>query len=419
MNQKKKIMLLVNQLHGGGAQKVIANLSRELVKQYDVLFVIYNDVDKLVFPFAGKLVKVRLPYAQNPAENSAYSRFIRFVVLIYRLRRIKKRQKIDVSISFMEASNIVNVLSRRNEKLVLSVRNYLTNEFKDDQRTKVFGRLIKRLYNRASHVIAASELIKDDLVQNFKVHQIKVKVIYNFIDKDFLTLHKEKPIEDVSLSPLFDFPLLINIGRLTNQKGQWFLIPIFEKIKDKLPNIKLIILGEGPLKSQILCQASKAGLKCYDGPESFDRNGTKEIGDFDIFLLGFKSNTYPFLEKSSVFVLPSIYEGFPNVIIEAMACGLPIVASDCASGPREIIAPETDIRQTADGVEYAEYGILLPVLDKNNQKYEEHINLWSEAVTDVLVNPETNLRLREQALIRASHFEKHLILKKWIDVIEN
>jgi glycosyltransferase involved in cell wall biosynthesis len=419
MSQKKNILLLINQLHGGGAEKVMASLSRELAKQYNITFVIYNDITKIAFPFEGKLVRIRLPFAKNPSKNPTYARFIRFIKLIYKLRQIKKQYKIEVAISFLEASNIVNVLSRRDEKLVLSVRSYLSNEFKDDARNKVFRNIIKQLYNRADYVIAPSKLIKHDLVSNFNVKDYKVAVIYNYVDREQIISQREQSINSTGLEQLFHYPVLVNVGRLTNPKGQWFLIPILKNVKRRIPNAKLLILGAGPLKDRILQLADEAGFKCYEGPESFARYDTKQVGDFDVFLPGFQSNIYPFLSRSSVFVMTSVYEGFPNVVIEGMACGLPLISSDCAAGPREIIAPETSIQHTTDSVEYAEYGILLPVLNEHAQKYKEQIILWSDVVADVLANSEISSRLRKQSLIRSDHFEKHVILEKWIDAIEN
>ena len=93
MSQKKNILLLIHQLHGGGAEKVMASLSRELAKQYNITFVIYNDTEKRTFPFDGNLVPIQLPFAKDPSKNPTYARFIRFIMLIYKLRKIKKQLK--------------------------------------------------------------------------------------------------------------------------------------------------------------------------------------------------------------------------------------------------------------------------------------------------------------------------------------
>jgi glycosyltransferase involved in cell wall biosynthesis len=418
MSQKKKnILLLINQLHSGGAEKVIAGLSMDLSSDYNIVLAIYNDIEKPVLPHKGELIRIRLPYAEDPASNSSLKRLVRFLKLIYNIRRLKKDKKIDVAISFLEASNIINVLSRRSEKAIVSVRSYLSNEFQDDKRLKVFRYLISTLYNKAYNVVVPSEQIQSDLVTNFGVSKSKIAIIYNYIDMEHIQLHKTKPVDEEKVSELFTFPTVINVGRLTNPKGQWLLLPAFHQVKKHIPNVKLIILGDGPLREKIISAADKNNLKCYTGTESYGKYDVSNFKDFDVYLLGFQNNIYPYLSRSTVFALSSLYEGFPNVIIEAMACGLPVITSDCASGPREILAPNTSFENVIDNVEYAQYGILLPLLSENSEKTECVMKQWSQVMVQILSNDDIRQNYISLSLERAKAYKREAVLSKWKELI--
>lgn len=412
----KNVLLLVNQLHGGGAQKVISNLSIELCNDYNLTLVIYNDIEKIVYPYKGDLIRIELPYANDTSSNPFFARLIRFIVLIRKLRTLKKKRKIDISISFMEASNIINVLSGRGEKRILSVRSYLTLEFKDHKRMNILKNAIRVLYNRADSIVVPSSLIQKDLVNNFNVNENKVALIYNFIDKDKINGLKMEPVEKELEFLDFTFPFLINVGRLTYPKGQWFLIPLLKKVQQKIPNAKLIIVGEGLLKDTLISLAIKADLSVFD-INSGTNSGS--INNSDIILLGYQSNIYPFLFKSNLFIFSSVYEGFPNVIIEAMACHLPILSADCVSGPREILAPGTEGALKINSIELAKFGILLPVLDDKDPDLENKLNSWAEAAVQILSDETVSTHYRQQSLLRSEDYEKAGIMKQWINLIEN
>jgi len=123
--------------------------------------------------------------------------------------------------------------------------------------------------------------------------------------------------------------------------------------------------------------------------------------NYDIFFLGEHPNPFPFLKRSTLFVLPSLYEGFPNVLIEAMFSGLPVIAADCNYGPREILIDESG----------SKYGELLPI-DPDTTGLAE---VWINEILRSLIDPRTNYGLVQE---RAHEFARERILKLWIDLIE-
>ena len=410
---KKNILLLVNQLHGGGAQKVIANLSIQLQGDYNVALAIYNDIDKIVFPFAGELIKISLPFSADTHNNNFFKRTYRSLVLFRKLKRIKKEKKIAVCISFMEASNIANILSRYNEKTVLSVRSYLSKEFLDHRRLLIFKNVIRFLYRRANAIIAPSELIKTDLVNNFGVPENKISIIYNFIDQKIIEEKQQGYVDPEIAKVLNSHPVIINVGRITYPKAQWLLPKVLKRVQETVPGARLVILGEGPMDVKIKEEADQSGLAVYTPQSPIGEKG------FDIYMPGFTVNPYPYLKKAAVFIKSSVYEGFPNVIIEAMASGLPIISSDCTSGPREILSPDTPVSTTAHKLEEAPYGLLTPVYSEETNNLEQYLTAASGAVIEILTNSEKKNYYIKQSLERAAQYEKEIIMRQWIRVIEN
>jgi glycosyltransferase involved in cell wall biosynthesis len=358
---------------------------------------------------------LNLPYAEDTHNNPFHKRVIRSLSLFKQVRKLKKEKNTDVTISFMEASNIVNIPTRRRDKVIISVRSYLSNEFADIPRLKVFGTFIRFLYKRADHIVVPANLLKTDLVTNFNVPENRVSVIYNFTDFDLVGKLKQSPIPDHHLKIFNGDPVIINIGRINFPKAQWLQPMILSRIKKTIPGAKLLIIGDGHLKEKVYDAARLCGLTIYEE----GRNSTDDLeNNFDVYLLGFATNPFPYLSKSNVFLMTSLYEGFPNVLIEAMSCGLPVISSDCKSGPREILSPSTDIHMTTNTVEFAEYGLLLPVPDNQGTGEDIFANIAAEAVTAMLGDDNRYKVYSKKSVERAANFDVKKIIDQWKALIE-
>lgn len=403
--------MLVSQLHGGGAEKVIANLSVHLSDYYNIIIVVYNAIDKSDYPSSGELIKLKLPFDTDTSNNSFFKRLTRFIFLIKEVRKIKKRRNISASISFLEASNFVNILSSRREKLIIGVRSYLSHEFKDIPRLKIFKPLIRRLYNKADAIVVPSIVVKNDLQKNFNVSGKNSRVIYNFIDQKIIEALKVASIPNHHENIFRNHQVIINVGRLSNPKAQWLQLPLLKKVKSKFPSARLVILGDGPLTEKVLQVAEKEELKVYvEGITPPD-----QLYACDVFLLGQTKNPFPYLKRSTIFIMSSVYEGFPNVVIEAMASGLPVVSSDCLSGPREILSPSSNAFTRTDKVEFVEYGILTPVSEQNNE--DKFVLAAYEGVSDLLSDNRRMLHYKQQSMYRSNDYQRENIIKQWVDLI--
>jgi len=142
----------------------------------------------------------------------------------------------------------------------------------------------------------------------------------------------------------------------------------------------------------------------------------------DIHFLGFQKNPFKFISKSKIFVLSSFHEGFPNALAEAMACGIPVLSTDCLSGPREILAPDEFHKQEiVYGLNKDRYGVLLPVCD--GKRYSSDYPLskeeltMAESIITVLNDEEMRKYFSKQSLSRIKDFEIKNLISEWENIL--
>lgn len=198
---------------------------------------------------------------------------------------------------------------------VTSIHGTYSSHFESIKRGPTFKEklLILYLLKRSKNILVPSIGIRDDLINNFRLDNKKISVIYNGFDLDQI---RRQSKEKISLNK--DCIWIVTASRLGPPKDFDTLLKAFRIIKDKI-KVKLLIIGEGPYEQRIKDIISD--LKLYD----------------DVYMLGFQSNPFKYIARSDIFVLSSLSEGLPSSIIEAMALGIPVVATNCPSGPSEII----------------------------------------------------------------------------------
>ena len=258
--------------------------------------------------------------------------------------------------------------------------------------------MIKKYFKRADRVVAVSEGIKYDLIDKFSVDKNKIDVLYNPHDIGRI-VDLSKQNLDVEFEELYaDSFTIINIGRICPAKGHWNLVRAFSLVKKEIPNAKLIIMGDAATKLKLFIKELISDL----GLEN------------SIHLLNFQSNPYNFLKQADVYVSSSIYEGLPNVLIEALACSTPVVSTDCKSGPREILAPTTNFQLSTDQVDYAEFGVLTPsskqeLLD-SSVPITKAEKLLAEAIIKLYKDTDLRNTYSEKGLQRVSKFKIEKII---------
>tara|TARA_Y100001958_G_C21094749_1_gene446731 strand:+ start:27 stop:866 length:840 start_codon:yes stop_codon:yes gene_type:complete len=237
-------------------------------------------------------------------------------------------------------------------KIILSERAYPSREYGDMSiKSKINRFLIKKIYPYSELIISNSEGNANDLVKNFNIDRNKIKIIYNPIDKP--KIDEIKAIKTYFNNKFINF---ITVGRLDNGKNHEFLINSIYEINN--PYLRLYIFGEG-YNYYKLSKLIK------------DKNLEKNI-----FLMGFHDNIYKYLKGADCFLFGSKHEGFPNVLIEALACKIPVISLNCKSGPDEILFGKVlEIKN----LKKSKCGILVP---------ENNLNLFVRALNYFIENRE-------------------------------
>lgn len=389
-------MIIVPKLSDGGTERVASNLSINLNSKYHQFIALYYN-DKLDFPHKGEIINLGIKSKNNPV-----SKLICFLKRYYKIRNLKRKLNIDYSISFGENPNLINILTRYKDKIITTIHFCKTYEKKHIYNL-LYDKLITLFYNKADCNITVSKMARYDLISNYKLKSEKVKCIYNFLNIDKIFELSKESIEK-EYSHLFTGRTIINVGRLNYQKGHWHLIKALKVLTLKIPDIKLVIIGDGELKQRILELVKNLNL------------------ENNVFLLGFRPNPFKYIAKSDCFVLSSLYEGFPNVLVEALACSSCIVSSDCKSGPRELLAPNTDITNESQDVEITEYGILTPQLDRKEDWNPDNLSneekVLAEGMYRILSDIQLMNKYKDKAILRANDFSSEKIIKEYEDLLK-
>lgn len=393
----KKVMIITRILTGGGAERVAASLASYLKDRYDVLLVVI-DGSRRTYETKAKVEFLNLSVFD---KGNGINRAKWFLSAYIKIKNIREKYNPDCVISFLTEPELMNALTKGHGKSITSIRNVRSSVVK----SKAKKLRDKWVFSRMDGIVSLSYNAKMDLVNNYGVSANKIKVIYNICETERITDRiKQGTISNDELEWINNEKTLITLGRLTEQKAQWHMIRAFKSVARCIPDAKLVILGEGDKKAYLQGLISDLGLNS------------------SICLMGYKENPYVYLANSAGFVFSSVYEGLGNSIVEAMACGLPVISTDCNAGPRELLAPNTDFNESANKIEMQEYGILTPVCDGREYSandpltYEE--TQLANAMLLILENKSVANDYRKKSLERGLQFEKEKIIKQWCDEIE-
>ncbi len=395
----KRIAFLAHTLDGGGAERVVSNLSCNLSDEYE-MYVMLLDPDRVVYPYKGSMINVN-PWSDGSMPIGRYNpmpyNMLEFIQILYRVRREVMRNNIDLVISFLEVPNFLNMIGLGGHKRIVSVRNYMTGKKKDVLGN--FGIRMTHMFTERS--VAVSKVVKLDLVDNFGGDEGRMEVIYNPVDIEEIRSLAQQPIEDEHRH-IFEGPVIVNMARLAPSKGQKHLVRMLPAVKESVPDARLLLIGEGPSGEELRRLARELGV------------------EDDVFFIGFQRNPFRYIAMSSVFVLSSYFEGFPNALVEAMACGVPAVSTDCRSGPREILSPDSDPRSITEEVERCPHGILVPAWDVDGTKdgADARESMMAEVLVGTLSDGSASRCYGAAAARRAEDFSLEEIVPRWERLIE-
>lgn len=339
---KKKIMLIVPMLHQGGFERVCVATARLLEPYYEVYIVIFSAMD-IAYDIRGlHVIDIHMKSVEGKA-GKVFNVFRR----AKRVAALKEEYGIDIAYSFGPTANLVNVFSgmrpfRKNAakqegkaraKIWCGVRSYM------DMGNPGLLRLFCRHSDR---VVSCSRLIQRELEERFSCR--KVCTLYNPFDLAGIQAQAKEAGEKERLPFAGCGRVIVSMGRQDDVKGFWHLLKSFSLLHRKYGDARLLIVGEGDFKEYWKL--------------------AEDLGISDaVSFPGVKKNPFPYLALGRMYVMTSINEGFPNVLVEAMALGIPVISTNCMTGPAEILAEDFDAVSGRQEYLDADYGILIPVMD--------------------------------------------------------
>ena len=337
MSQKQpSIAIFLRNLVGGGAERVMLNIARGIAQQgiaVDIVLIKKEGEFLDRVPPEIRIVNLntsRLDKGKKFKLPTSFQSTTSLPKLVRYLRQEQPKTLISAAHYTNEIAILAKYLARVPTRIIVSEHTTLSQEAQrvEQLSARIAPLMAKILYPWANEIVAVSNGVAQDLAQITGIKKEKIQVIYNPVITPELIDKAEKPLEH----PWFadgEPPVLLGIGRFVAQKAFFTLIRAFAKVRHRQP-VRLMMLGNGRDKQKLQALAAELGV------------------DRDIAWMGFVDNPFAYMKRASLFVLSSAWEGLPTVLIEAMAVSLPVVSTNCPSGPAEIL-------------DNGKYGELVPV----------------------------------------------------------
>lgn len=377
-----KLAIFIYSLSGGGAERQASYILSYCAKSnIELHLILMNTTIKYELP---ENLNIHYIETSNSSEHGII-KALKIPLLAFKYARLMKKLNITHSVSLLSRPNFINIIARKltshRFKVIVNELAFPTLQYNYKGFQSSLNRfLIRLLYKQSDLVIGNSRGNINDLINNFDVPKAITVVVHNPIDLN--KIERIKPKNTFFCNEKFN---IVTLGRLQTGKNHLMLIEAIYKLRN--PELRLYIFGIGNMQG-ILEQRIKE-LKIEN----------------QIFLMGFDPNPYKYLKAADLFIFGSNHEGFPNVLLEAMACGLPILTTNCQSGPSEIMELKTE---KAD-LMITDYGILVPIKNKD---------LMAEGI-QYFLNKESFLKsCKQNGKQRVKAFEKNLILEEYTDLIK-
>lgn len=360
-----KLALVIYSLSAGGGERVMSLMANYwAMKGWAIALLTLDDGSVPPFYYLDPRIKhISLGILGNSPNllSAIWNNLKRIWILRSAIIEIKP----DAAISFLSATNVLTLLATRNLKIPVIVDEQIHPGMYPIGR---FWELLRRwTYPHADRVVAVT-------ARALSYFSPQIQSRGYVIPNPALSVN----VAEISSDKLLVKPSAIAMGRLHPQKGFDLLLQAFAQLKDCYPEWNLTILGEGELRPQL--ESLRDRLQLCDR----------------VHFPGAVKNPHDFLKQADIFVMSSRFEGFPNALCEAMACGLPVISTDCPSGPKEIIRPEID-------------GLLVP---------SEDVNALVAAMDRLMSNPAERKRLAARAPEVTEQFSLEKIMNNWEELLD-
>jgi GalNAc-alpha-(1->4)-GalNAc-alpha-(1->3)-diNAcBac-PP-undecaprenol alpha-1,4-N-acetyl-D-galactosaminyltransferase len=361
-----RILLAILSLSAGGSERVISEMANWWsAKDHEVALLTFWGKENDHYKLDSKIQRFELDFWRQ--SKTPWQYILNRIRLLFRIRQTVQTFKPDTVISFIDLINIIMVIALAGTKIPLIVCERTDPRQHPISRSRSFARVL-------SYPFSSGLVVQTSSVAEWAktiIPASKIEVIPNFVRMLPETQNPQGQEESKQ-------PYILAMGRLDKHKGYDLLIQGFAAAKTSHAEWRLVILGDGPERSNLEELASCLGIRD------------------DVMMPGVVGEPTDWLRKAFFFVHPSRYEGFPNAILEAMACGLAVIATDCPSGPAEIIR-------------HNENGLLVP---------KDDVNALSAAMLSLMKDNDLCQRLGDQALLVKTTFCQNSIMTQWDALIK-
>lgn len=399
---RNKVLFVIPYLHDGGAERALSNITTHFPEDWDIDILVNSDKVQ-DYPYRGNIITLGIDKIKK--TDSVFFQFYVFLKRIAKLRKFKSSGEYKACVSFMDSANVSNILAARKKcKTIVSVRVSLKKSESKPQYKYIVSPLVKLFYNKADRVVAVSKGVEEELVDIFGIKRDRVTTIENGYDIDQIKKQSEEEIDREFLEKIDGKKVIITAGRLTEQKGQWHLIRAFNEVIKKVPDAVLVLLGDGELRGYLEELTAGYGIS--------DR----------VIFVGQTRNPFKYEKYADVFVMPSLYEGFPNALAEAVCLGLPCISTDFETGARDILAPDMmKQHKRIDKNARVLYGYITPLCSGAMRKHSEPLEGEEKELADsmirILTDEELYRELQETSRCRQDGLSIAKVIESWINIL--
>ena len=359
---KRRIAFIIPSLNAGGAERVVSTLSNALISNFDITIIVLYRCEA----FYKLNNNIKVVFCENIYNNkrSFIKGIISHVKFIKSIKSILRLNKIEILIGFMTTTNLYAIAVSKITKTPCIISERVHPDYSPI--SNFVFKFRKYLYPYTNVLVVQTKEIAEYFTETVKPE--KIKIINNPINPVLISKKNDNaPKENI----------ILNVGRLDNQKNQEMLIKAFANINNE--NWKLVIVGDGVEKDNYLDLIKTLNLQNK------------------VELTGNVNDVSMYYNKSKIFAFTSRFEGFPNALTEAMAFGLPCIATNCPSGPAELI-------------EHGNNGFLIPVDDQQSLE---------DKLVSLMTNDKLRLKFSEECIKNMDKFKIDNVTREWQKTINN
>ncbi len=383
--KKERIAIVISALRFGGNATSAVNVAKCLSQKYDVTLIVHEEVDQI--PYEGEIISLDCPVKKGFIGKASTS-----IKRLIRLKSIVKLNQYKCIFIILPITNILNYAKYGCAKIV-SCR-----DFGDLQTHLNHYTMMTRT---SDAMVFNSKAQMDYFVGKHPLLKEKCYAIYNILNIDRVNSLKNEPIEEVVEQFMKNHKCVMTTGRFAESKGLQNLLKSFSIVAKQKPEVRLVMLGDGETNEKV--------KKLITDLQLTDK----------VLLPGFKKNPFKYISRADVFVLPSFYEGFPNMLIEAMACGTPVIATDCPTGPAEIMKASAEASNVI-----TDYGYLIQFIPEQDSSWaatdiKEMHEDFAETIVQVLYDDKLAQKFVSNANKRILDFTAERITPTWESLLSS